>query len=383
MDDLEAIFETGSIAAVEVAASALAERGGQVHPCPNCGKPMIGAYCAICGQARDVNRRSVWGLIKVLVEDIASFDSRIMRTGWALVLRPGELASAFREGRTQRYLPALRLYLFVSLIFFLVLGATNLALMQLVVKATPTKITWINGQAYIPNPAYDEGDSDTHFMPKMIKMDNKKALKPGGHYEYSSQVYFFAPIGAYHTVLTPEARARLKDASVNVEIGDKPKSPAKAKAAEKTKNWIEQHVFDGLQRVANDPAALNGPMTTWVPRILFLLMPLYAMWLALFYVRKRKQFFFVDHLIFSLTIHSFGFVLLLAAAGAAQLLPGETVAWGTLAVGGVYGLIATRNFYRQNWFWTVVKFASVSFFYVCFCVMPAFGVVMGLSFLNI
>src|SRR5215475_6074259 len=139
MSELEAILETSGAAAVEIAASAMAERGHQVHPCPNCTKPMIGAYCAVCGQERDTHRRSILGLIKVLFEDIASFDSRIMRTGWALVAHPGELASAFREGRTQRYLPALRLYLFVSLIFFLVLGATNLALVQLVVVATPTK----------------------------------------------------------------------------------------------------------------------------------------------------------------------------------------------------------------------------------------------------
>jgi hypothetical protein len=31
----------------------------------------------------------------------------------------------------------------------------------------------------------------------------------------------------------------------------------------------------------------------------------------------------------------------------------------------------------------VVKFASVSFFYVCFCALPAFGVVLVLSFLNV
>jgi hypothetical protein len=385
MSDLEAILETSGAAAVEIAASALAERGGRLEPCPNCAKPMIGAYCAVCGQARDVHRRSVWGLVKVLIEDIVSFDSRIMRTGWALVLRPGELASAFREGRTQRYLPALRLYLFVSLIFFLILGVTNIALMQLVVQATPTKITWINGKPYAPNPAYDKDDADTHIMPKMIPMSKEMALKPGGHYQYSSKVYFFAPIGAYRVNLSPEARARLREASVAIEIGDKPKSSdkAKMKAVAKTKNWIEQHVFDGLQRLAADPAALNGPMTTWIPRILFLLMPLYALWLALFYIRQRKKFYFVDHLIFSLTIHTFGFVLLLAAAGAAQILPGETVAWGVPIVGGIYTLIATRNFYRQNWFWTAVKFASVSIFYVCFCVCPALGIVIGLSFLNV
>src|SRR6185312_7910290 len=130
MDELEAILETSAASAVEIAASAMAERGQQVHPCPNCTKPMIGAYCAVCGQERDTHRRSVWGLIRLLVIDVVSFDSRILRTGYALVTKPGELALAFREGRTQRYLPALRLYLFVSLIFFLILGVTNIAIMQ-------------------------------------------------------------------------------------------------------------------------------------------------------------------------------------------------------------------------------------------------------------
>src|SRR5215468_7137529 len=180
MNDLEAILETSGAAAVEIAASALAERGEKVHPCPNCGKPMIGPYCAVCGQERDTHRRSIWGLAKVLIEDIASFDSRILRTGWALVLRPGELASAFREGRTQRYLPALRLYLFVSLIFFVILGVSNIAIMQFLVIATPVKVTWVNGVPYVPNPAYDKDDSDTYFMPKMMKISKEKATQPGG-----------------------------------------------------------------------------------------------------------------------------------------------------------------------------------------------------------
>jgi Protein of unknown function (DUF3667) len=389
MSDLEAILETSGAAAVEIAASAMAERGQEVHPCPNCTKPMIGAYCAICGQERDTHRRSVWGLVKVLVEDIASFDSRIMRTGWALVVRPGELASAFREGRTQRYLPALRLYLFVSLIFFLMLSVTNIALMQLVVVATPTRITWINGEAYIPNPAYDKDDSDAKMFPKMIKMSKEKALKPGGHFSYSTKIYFFAPIGAYKTNLTPEARARLRDANVDIDVGDKPKTPPKGAVSAKLsppkteKSWFEKRIFDGLQRLVDNPAALNESLTTWIPRLLFLLMPLYAMIQALFYVRQRKKFYFVDHLIFSLTIHTFGFVLLMVAAGAAQLLPGEYVAEALLGVGGLYTLIATRNFYHQNWFWTVVKFGFVSFFYVCFCVLPAVGAALVLSFLNV
>ncbi len=40
MDELGALLETGGFAALELAASALAERGGQTPPCPSCGKPM-------------------------------------------------------------------------------------------------------------------------------------------------------------------------------------------------------------------------------------------------------------------------------------------------------------------------------------------------------
>lgn len=385
MDELEAILETSAASAVEIAATAMAERGHQVHPCPNCRKPMIGAYCAVCGQERDTHRRSVWGLIRLLVIDIVSFDSRILRTGYALVSKPGELALAFREGRTQRYLPALRLYLFVSLIFFLILGVTNIAIMQLLVIATPVKVTWIKGQPYLPNVAYDRDDEDGKFMPKLVPISREKALRPGGHYQYSTKMYFFAPIGAYHADMSPEARSKLGHSNVAIEIGDGPKNPndEKAKQAKAWKVWLEKRAFDGVQRLAADPAALNGPLTTWIPRVLFLLLPIYALLLKIFYIRQRKMFLYVDHLIFSLTIHTFGFVLLMLAAVATQFLSGGTVTLGTLIVGGVYTLIATRNFYRQNWFWTVVKFVFVSFFYTCFFLLPALGVVVVLGFLNV
>src|ERR1700691_5252281 len=99
MSDLEAILETGGAAAVEIAASALAERGHVASKCPNCAAPVIGPYCAVCGQERDTHRRSVWHLLGDLFEDIVSFDSRILRTAVALIAEPGELAIAFREGR--------------------------------------------------------------------------------------------------------------------------------------------------------------------------------------------------------------------------------------------------------------------------------------------
>ncbi len=386
MSDLEAILETGGAAAVEIAASALAERGHETGRCANCEAPTIGAYCAVCGQERDTHRRSVWGLLHDLFEDIISFDSRILRSAIALLVEPGEIPKAFREGRTRRYVPALRLYFFVSLIFFLILSMTGLAILQLEVTATPQKVTETNGHYYIANPAFDRNDEDAKFLKPYTEISKEKATQPGGVFSYDTRPHFFSRIGTVHSALTPLEQKRLTFPDFNVEIGNK-SPPTKVVDAKKrkenekaVKSWIDKNVFGNMRRLAADPAALNGPLTTWIPRMLFLLLPLYAFTLLLFYWRQHRKFYFVDHLIFSLTIHAFLFALLIADVGLTQILSGETVAWITCAALGIYILIAMKRFYEQGWFWTTVKFLFISFIYTVFFLFPAIGGVLALSF---
>ena len=137
MGDTDAGLGTGGAAAMELAVEAALERGSRIVPCGNCAAPVLGKYCGECGQAMDTHRRSVFHLLHDLLTDIASFDSRVLRTIRALFLQPGELPVAFREGRTQRYVPPIRLYLFVSLIFFLFLSVTNIAIFQLEARRQP------------------------------------------------------------------------------------------------------------------------------------------------------------------------------------------------------------------------------------------------------
>lgn len=383
MDELEAILETGGVAAVEVAASALLERGGKVGHCANCGHPMIGPFCAVCGQPINTHRRSLKHLLHEFVKDIVSFDSRILRTAKALLIEPGELPRSFVEGRTQRYMPAVRLYLFVSLIFFVILGVSGIAILQLELVASPQKISYdANGNPSVPNPAYDPTDPDTKDIPQRIQLPKEEIARMGAHYALETKVYFFAPIGAHHKALPQAALDQLQYREFNVNIKSSGQDATKKKAQEKAvKNWLDTHLFGGFRRLAADPAALNGPLTTWISRVLFLLLPLYALLLAAFYRRQRKKFFFVDHLIFSLSVHTFTFVALIAATGLAQLVSGGWVFWFLLASIGVYVLLSLKRFYEQNWFWTGLKFVFISGIYTIFLLLPALGGVIALSFL--
>jgi len=359
MDELEAILETGGAAAVEIAASALAERGGTVVKCANCANPMIGPYCAVCGQPLNTHRRTLGRLLHEVVKGSASLDSRILRTAGALLFRPGELTLAFVEGRTQRYLPAVRLYFFVSLLFFLALAISHIAIVQFALTSKPLSVAELT---------HELADADSPAEKSEITAEYNDGKT---HYTIDSKLVFFRRVGEVKSEMSPDAHDRLATKT----------NKAIAKARKTKNSWAVQATLATLLKLASDPAALNGALTAWIPRALFLLLPAFAILLAVFYCRQRKTFYFVDHLVFSLNLHSFGFIALLAAALLAQLAPSWVVGVVLLIAGPLYLLLAMRRCYRQNWLWTGVKFASVGFVYTVFFLLPAFGAVIALSVL--
>jgi hypothetical protein len=91
-------------------------------PCANCGAPLGGRYCSGCGQEARSLHQPLRGLVAEWAGDVLAFDSRLARTFRRLVRRPGGLTVDVWEGRRARYVPPLRLYLFVSFFFFVILA---------------------------------------------------------------------------------------------------------------------------------------------------------------------------------------------------------------------------------------------------------------------
>jgi len=86
---------------------------------------LTGRYCAHCGQAADVHVPSTRELVHEALEGITHSDSRLWRTLYLLWFRPGALTQEFIAGRRAAYLPPFRLYLVISILFFLVASVSN------------------------------------------------------------------------------------------------------------------------------------------------------------------------------------------------------------------------------------------------------------------
>src|SRR5215207_2111780 len=90
--------------------------------CANCHAPLSGQYCNACGQRHEPRLHTVAHFAGEAFESISHADSRLWRTLWYLLVRPGFLTHEFFLGRRARYLPPFRLYLVISVLFFLVIG---------------------------------------------------------------------------------------------------------------------------------------------------------------------------------------------------------------------------------------------------------------------
>jgi hypothetical protein len=90
--------------------------------CQNCGFDLEGTFCGRCGQPEQSMIRFFGAVIMHYLDDIFGFDSRAGRTLFPLVFRPGFLTNEYFRGRRVHYVPPLRLYFFISIIFFITLG---------------------------------------------------------------------------------------------------------------------------------------------------------------------------------------------------------------------------------------------------------------------
>ncbi len=97
--------------------------------CKNCGFRLERThhFCPNCGQEHQERILYFKEFLIDFLGDYFTFDSKILRSVRPLLFSPGFLTSEYIEGRRVRYIPPLRMYVFISILFFLMLRDTKQA----------------------------------------------------------------------------------------------------------------------------------------------------------------------------------------------------------------------------------------------------------------
>ena len=93
--------------------------------CLNCQATLFGRYCHVCGQENLEPKETVWHLIQHFFNDITHFDGKFFSTVKYLLRKPGFLSTEYVAGRRATYLNPIRMYVFTSAFFFIVLYAIS------------------------------------------------------------------------------------------------------------------------------------------------------------------------------------------------------------------------------------------------------------------
>ncbi len=91
--------------------------------CLNCGTSMEDYnYCPECGQINTTKQVPLKLFFHDILGDYFTFDSRFFRSFIPLLRKPGHLTNEYNSGRRVSYILPLRLYLFVTILFFFIIS---------------------------------------------------------------------------------------------------------------------------------------------------------------------------------------------------------------------------------------------------------------------
>src|SRR5690606_2025869 len=130
---------------------------------------VAGRFCAHCGQEDRTFVLSLGELVYDFVGDTFNYDSRFFRTLWPLLFRPGVLTAEYLRGRRQLFLPPVRMYIFISLVFFFTAALATDAAIEHVVDEPQTPAGEEQAEPVTLTPARELSRSERAHAGMLLK----------------------------------------------------------------------------------------------------------------------------------------------------------------------------------------------------------------------
>ncbi|QIX63334.1 DUF3667 domain-containing protein [Hymenobacter sp. BT18] len=355
----------------------MAHSAHKLPSCANCGHDFKAAenYCPDCGQQNHPLDLSFGHVAEEVLEGLFHFDGKVFRTMRQLLFAPGALTRHFWEGKRVAYVPPVRLYVFISFVFFLLLSVALHAPEHGEIRTLGQRVrqTSIQYRADSIRLAGQLASADSVQVKRMLRNTRHVSVLNGiVNTDVNSDTVDYR---RWNGILyTPQEWRELPEYS-------------SAQLDELLRRHGQEPSFlgrfiarQGRRVMQSSEQDISHQFVRGISLMMFVLMPVFALLLKLLYVRRKQ--YYLAHLMFAIHVHCFAFLLfsLMMVLSLFAHVPSKAVLL-VLPLLAVYLAVALRKAYQQNWLKTALKFVFLLGLYsliIAFGLMGALGLSMVL-----
>ena len=335
--------------------------------CLNCGTTLEGQFCHNCGQENLEIKESFGHMMNHAISDYFHFDEKFFHTLKPLFFKPGLLTNEYMAGRRVQYLHPIKMYIFISLVYFLLFFQSGHQMVK--VNTTVGKPADIENKidsankliAKNPNLSAYQKTALQHAITKhgiinINKLDDDIDTKNDDYH------FFTSTTGdtTYKQYITNQSKLK----------ADK-RDGFFLKIYNKTALSYQEKYGSRAREVFLEELNHN------IPKMMFVLLPMFALILGITFWRSKK--FYVEHLIYAFHLHCFLFLFLAILMLLQLIAPHQLTLIGWVDFAGTLYVIwyiyrSLKAVYHRNAFRTITKIIGMSLTYLLsftFCISMA------------
>ncbi|MFD2562371.1 DUF3667 domain-containing protein [Aquimarina rubra] len=341
------------------------------NQCKNCEKSFEESfdYCPYCGQ-ETADKLTFGVLFSNTISNYFSIDARFFRSFIPLMTKPGVLARRFVDGKRLSYLHPAQFYLFISVVFFFAFSFS--------VRKADDTLTQKFKKGFDREIKLDS----LGLMKDSIGIAKaKEAIKANAALAKISE----EDMKVIDSMMSVEQKApelsfsfdrKVLDSLISVDAPETEK--LEAMGLDDADSAITKKFYTQILKFYEKKGGgILKTLYDTIPITMFLMLPLFAFILKIFYWRKCT---FAHHMVFSFYFFTFVFTsfCILILANSLVEIPTWLITMFYFSF-ILYLILAFRNFYRSSWISAIFKANLVSFVYMMFIVPIAFVGVMTVS----
>lgn len=336
------------------------------NDCLNCGTKLEGKYCHNCGQENLQIKESFGHMMNHAISDYFHFDHQFFHTLKPLVFKPGYLTNEYMAGRRAQYLHPVKMYIFISLVYFVLLFQNS-----------HEKVTTKPVDLSKPTPAKLTVDSVNKKIAENPNLSaaQKKQLQQKVT-SYAGGIVKVTDDGETDTAKMQDGLFVTKDTSYAQYLIEQQKLPEI-----KRDGFLQMQIHKRVILYHNKYGSrakevFFEEVRHNIPKMMFLMLPLFALILKITFSKSHK--FYVEHLIYTFHLHCFLFIFLTFIMLLELIIPAAWVIvdWINLAATAYiiwYIFKSLRVVYSRSRFRTITKMIGM---FVMYCIVFSFCVLL-------